>query len=93
MCRWAGPPSASFAGPSSRLRVVAIEVMTAARAVELRRPFQAAPATAAVVSGLRQWVPGMGPDRFLAPEIDRTVELTRAGQVLAWAESITGPLQ
>jgi histidine ammonia-lyase len=74
-------------------RVVAIEVMTAARAIEVRHPLRPSPATGAVVEGLRRHVPGMGPDRFLAPEIDRTTELVRSGQVLAWAESVTGPME
>jgi histidine ammonia-lyase len=46
-----------------------------------------------VIAGLRQSVPGMGPDRYLAPEIDRAAGLVRSGEVLAWAESVTGPLQ
>jgi histidine ammonia-lyase len=75
------------------VRVAAIEVMTAARAVDLRRPLRPAPATAAVVDGLRRHVPGPGPDRFLAPEIDRAVDLVRSGQILGWAESVTGPLE
>jgi histidine ammonia-lyase len=74
-------------------RVVAIEVMTAARALELRQPLQPAAATAAVVDGLRPLVPGPGPDRYLAPEIDRTVDLVRSGRILAWTESVTGPLE
>jgi len=73
-------------------RVVAIEVMTAARAVELRRPHQPSPATAAVLAGLRQSVPGIGPDRHMAPEIDRVTELVRSGKIVAWAETVTGPL-
>jgi histidine ammonia-lyase len=74
-------------------RVVAIEVMTAARAVELRRPHRPAPATGAVLAGLRESVAGIGPDRSLAAEIDRTTELVRSGKIVAWAESVTGPLQ
>jgi histidine ammonia-lyase len=74
-------------------RVVAIEVMTAARAVEQRTPFQPAPASRAILAGLRQTVPGIGPDRYLAPEIDVTTELVRSGMIVAWAESATGPLR
>jgi histidine ammonia-lyase len=73
-------------------RVVAIEVLTAARAVELRQPLQPAPATAAVVAGLRQVVPGIGPDRYLAPEIDHATDLVRSGKIVAWTESVIGPL-
>jgi histidine ammonia-lyase len=73
-------------------QVVAIELMTAARAVELR-PHRPAPATAAVVAGLRRHVEGYGPDRYMAPEIEATAELVGSGAVLEWAESACGPLQ
>jgi histidine ammonia-lyase len=73
-------------------RVVAIEVMTAARAVELRAPHQPAPATQAVLAGLRHSIPGVGPDRYLAPEIDHAADLVRSGKIVEWAESVTGPL-
>ncbi|MEI6362685.1 MAG: histidine ammonia-lyase [Actinomycetes bacterium] len=50
-------------------RILAIELVTSARAIELRAPLEPAPATAAVIAQLRQAVPGPGPDRFLAPEL------------------------
>ncbi len=50
--------------------ILAIELLAAARAIDLRAPLQPAPATAEVVSLLRETVPGVGPDRFLAPELD-----------------------
>ena len=78
---------------ANAVRVVAIEVMAAARAIELRRPRRPAPATAAVIRGLRQTVPGIGPDRYLAPEIDQATDLVRSGKIMAWAESETGALQ
>jgi histidine ammonia-lyase len=73
-------------------RVLAIELLTAARGIELRRPLMPAPATAAVVAALREVVPGPGADRFLAPEIEAAVELVRGGDVRRAAESVTGPL-
>jgi histidine ammonia-lyase len=78
---------------TNALQVVAIEVVTAARAIELRQPRQPAPATAAVIAGLRQQVPGLGVDRYLAPELDRATDLVCSGQIVAWAESETGRLQ
>jgi histidine ammonia-lyase len=66
-------------------RVLAIEILTAARAVELRAPTRPAPATARVVHALREQVPGPGPDRYLAPEIDAAVELVAAGTLIAAA--------
>jgi histidine ammonia-lyase len=73
-------------------RVLAIEVLTAARALDLRAPLAAAPATAAVRDGLRRDVPGPGTDRYLAPEIEAAVAYVASGQALAAAETVTGPL-
>lgn len=50
-------------------RVLAIELVASARALDLRAPLEPAPVTAAVVAGLRQTVAGPGTDRFLAPEL------------------------
>ncbi|MBO0694373.1 MAG: aromatic amino acid lyase, partial [Acidimicrobiaceae bacterium] len=75
-------------------RVVAIEVMVGARAVELRAPLRPAPATGAVLQGLRDaGVPGMGPDHYVAPEIDAALELVTSGAVVRWAESAARPLR
>ncbi|MGN6334133.1 MAG: histidine ammonia-lyase [Motilibacteraceae bacterium] len=73
-------------------RVLAVEILTAARALDLRAPLSPAPATAAVLARLRQDVEGPGPDRHLSPEIEATVELVRSGALVAAAESVTGPL-
>ncbi|WP_214411703.1 histidine ammonia-lyase [Sphaerisporangium fuscum] len=73
-------------------RVLAIEILTAARAIDLRRPLQPSPATGAVVAALRQDVPGPGPDRHLSPEIESAVRLVADGTLLSAAETVTGPL-
>jgi histidine ammonia-lyase len=75
-------------------RVVAVEVLTAARALDLRAPLSPAPATAAVVALLRgAGIEGPGPDRHLSPEIETAVDLVQSGAVLAAAESVIGELQ
>ncbi|WP_109507143.1 histidine ammonia-lyase [Nocardioides speluncae] len=75
-------------------RVVAIEVLTAARALDLRAPLTPSPATGAVVRLLREsGIAGPGPDRHLSPEIEKTVELVRSGAVLAAAEAEIGELK
>ncbi|HET7352229.1 MAG TPA: aromatic amino acid lyase, partial [Marmoricola sp.] len=75
-------------------RVVAIEVLTAARALDLRRPLDPSPATGAVVELLRSsGVAGPGPDRHLAPEIETTVQLVRDGAVVAAVENAIGELR
>ncbi len=74
-------------------RVVAIEILTGARALDMRAPLEPAPATAAVLKLLRETVPGPGPDRHLSPEIEQTVELVRTGAVLAAVENTMGELR
>jgi histidine ammonia-lyase len=69
-------------------QVLAIEVLTAARALDLRAPLDSSPAIAAVRRRLREDVPGPGPDRHLAPEIAAAVRLVADGSLLAAA----GPL-
>lgn len=73
-------------------RVLAIEALTAARALDLRAPLTPAPATAAVRDALRTEVPGPGPDRHLAPDIEAAVHLAASGALVTAAESVTGQL-
>jgi histidine ammonia-lyase len=64
-------------------RVLAIEILTAARALDLRAPLEPAAPTAAVRDAVRAaGVAGPGPDRHLAPEIETVVGLVEAGAVL-----------
>ncbi|WKN48249.1 histidine ammonia-lyase [Nocardioides sp. Arc9.136] len=74
-------------------RVVAIEVLTAARALDLRAPLTPSPATGAVVRLLRDaGVEGPGPDRHLAPEIETAVGLVASGAVVEAVETVVGEL-
>jgi histidine ammonia-lyase len=59
-------------------RVVAIELVTAARALDMRAPLKPAPITGALLAKLRKEVPGVGPDRFLAPELEAAERLLRS---------------
>ena len=59
-------------------RILAIELVTAARAVEMRAPLQPAAVTGELIARLRAaGVGGVGPDRFLAPELEAAAELLR----------------
>ena len=58
-------------------RVVAIELVTAARALDMRSPLKPAPITGALLAKLRKEVPGVGPDRFLAPELEAAERLLK----------------
>jgi histidine ammonia-lyase len=81
-------------------RVLAIELLTAARALDLRAPLAPGPATGAVVAALRAGsasragVLGPGPDRFLAPEIEAAYSFVRSGAAVAAADSaLNSPLK
>lgn len=74
-------------------RVIAIEILTAARALDLRAPLEPSPATATVLQVLRERIPGPGPDRHLSPEIEAAVDLVHTGAIVAAVEDKIGPLQ
>jgi histidine ammonia-lyase len=74
-------------------RVIAIEIMTASRGIDLRAPLLPGEATGAVVRLVRTVVEGPGQDRFLSPEIEAVVALVDAGSVVDAAASVTGRLR
>ncbi|MEW1952594.1 histidine ammonia-lyase [Terrabacter sp. NPDC080008] len=75
-------------------RVLAIELLTAARGIRLRAPLEPAPATGAVLQALDgHGDAAPGPDRFLAPDIEGACAAVTTGDVLAAVESVTGPLR
>ena len=62
--------------------VIAIELLTAARALALREPLTPSPATAAVAQRVNAVSGGPGHDRWLSPEIAAVGELVRTGELL-----------
>jgi histidine ammonia-lyase len=72
--------------------VLAIELTAAARGLDLRAPLQPAAGTGAARAALRQTVPGVGSDRFLAPELAAATEVVGSGRVLAAVADAIGPL-
>ena len=73
-------------------RVLAIEILTAARAIDMRQG-QPAKGTGAVIDALRQTVQGPGTDRYLSPEIEETVRLVKEGALVAAVEGAVGTLR
>ncbi len=69
------------AAVTDAMRVVAIELVCAAEAVELRG-LPPAPATGAAIACLRRHVPRMDVDRFLAPDLAAAEGLVRRGEIL-----------
>jgi len=66
-------------------RVLAIEVVTGCRALDLRAPLQPGSATGAVRDLVRTIVAGPGPDHFVSPDIEGVTELVISGAVVAAA--------
>ena len=74
-------------------RVLAIELLTAARALDFRAPLVPSPATGAALALLRQNVAAAGSDRYLAPEIEAARVLVADGSVVAAVQSVLGELE
>lgn len=78
-------------------RVLAIEVLTAARGIALRAPLRPSAPHAAVIAALREGMPVAavpGTDRFLAPEIEAAVRLVASGNAVAAADTaLSEPLR
>ena len=69
----------------------AIEVMAAARALDLRAPLEPGAGSSAVLELVRGEIDGPGPDRFISPEIEAVASLVRRGAVRdAAAERLGG---
>ncbi|MEU3463699.1 histidine ammonia-lyase [Streptomyces sp. NPDC006733] len=79
-------------------RIIAVELFAATRAIEMREKLtegglRPAPATRAIVAAVREaGIDGVGPDRFLSPDLEAAYAFVRAGKLNEAAESVTGPL-
>jgi histidine ammonia-lyase len=73
-------------------RILAIELVCAARGLDLRAPLQPAAGTAAARDALRRVVGGPGPDRWVAPELAEAERLVADGVVLAAVGQAVGEL-
>jgi len=69
-------------------RILAIELVTAARAIEFREGLKPALTTQRVIEELRKSVGGVGPDRFLSPELEAATELVNSGAVVSAAREV-----
>ncbi len=66
-------------------RIVGIEALTSTQGVELRAPLSTSPKLNDVVDTLRQVVPALAEDRYLAPELEIAGELIRKGTLVQTA--------
>jgi histidine ammonia-lyase len=65
-------------------RIVAIELMCAAQAIEFRRPLESSRRLEAVHAAVRVVVPRLEQDRILAPDIDALAAAVRNGTFKPW---------
>jgi len=72
--------------------VLALEALGAAQALDLRAPLEPGSATRAVSETLRRSVPFFEADREFGPDIAAAVRWVRAGELVAAAETVVGPL-
>src|SRR5215207_282571 len=72
--------------------VLAIELVVAARGLELRQPLEPSTATAAALAAVRSDVPGFGADRWLSPELEAAKRLVLSGSVVDAVERTSGAL-
>ena len=68
-------------------RILAIELMCAAQALEFRRPLRSSEEIERAHAAVRRVVPRLERDRVLAPDIDALAGAIRAGTLDAWANS------
>lgn len=62
-------------------QVLAIELLCACQALDLRRPLTASPAVEALYAAVRAQIPPLEQDRYLSPELEKAAELIRSGQL------------
>jgi histidine ammonia-lyase len=72
-------------------RIIAIETVCAAEALDLRG-MEPGPATRAVLQALRDEIPRMDSDRFLAPDLAIAEQMVRQGAILRAVEPVVGSL-
>ncbi|MCA8974361.1 MAG: histidine ammonia-lyase, partial [Planctomycetes bacterium] len=73
-------------------KVLGIEVLCAAQGLDLGDGLRPGKGVAAAYRALRQRVPGLAEDRFLAPDLAVAEELVTAGVLMAAAEKAVGVL-
>jgi histidine ammonia-lyase len=72
--------------------VVAIEALTAAQALEFRRPLEPGKGTKAAYEAVRARVPRLTRDRYLKPDLDAACEAVRKGDIVRAVAARVGDL-
>ena len=73
-------------------RILAVEAVCAAQGLDLRRPLTPGLVTGAVLERIREQIPFIDADTFIAPHLQAAEEKVRSGALVAAAEEAAGPL-
>jgi histidine ammonia-lyase len=68
--------------------ILGIELLVASQGIDLRLPHLTSPALAAVIAALREQVPALGADRYMADDLAKAKALVEAGTLSAVAMSV-----
>jgi histidine ammonia-lyase len=68
--------------------IIGVELLCAAQGIEFRAPLKTSASLTACISRLRQDVPTLGSDRYLAPDIEQASKLIASGALLDRAVSL-----
>jgi histidine ammonia-lyase len=68
--------------------ILGIELLVSAQGIGLRAPHTTSPALAAVIAALREQVPALGGDRYMADDLAKATALVAAGTLPAAAMSV-----
>jgi histidine ammonia-lyase len=63
--------------------IIGIEALSAAQGVELRAPLRTSPLLEGALAAIRQVVPSLAEDRYLAPDLQAATELVASGALIA----------
>ncbi len=74
-------------------RILAVELVCGARALDLRAPLRPAPGTAAALGAIRSLIPGPGPDRYLSPELAAVEGLVASAGLIDAVQLAVGELR
>ena len=71
-------------------QILGIELLAAAQGIEFLRPLRSSPALEQAHALLRQQVPPMAQDRYLAPDIEHATQLVLGGSLSPIFRSLAG---
>ena len=62
--------------------IVAVELLTAAQGIEFRAPLRTSPVLQSVIARIREDIPGLAEDRYMADDIEAAKVLVRSGAMI-----------